>query len=102
MFAPNSPQWFNTGLGWAYSIGNQDPGYYYWDQIEKCVKEYIKDDNTAALHDSPYRQQVSACYIHSIDDSLLGDQSITDMLTVETKLFRNGSGNGFNISDLRA
>ena len=99
MFAPNSPQWFNTGLGWAYGIGNRDPGYYYWDRIEKVVKQYFKDDNS---DNNIYRQQVSGCYIHSIDDSLLGDQSITDMLTIETKLFRNGSGNGFNISNLRA
>ncbi|MEW6702082.1 MAG: vitamin B12-dependent ribonucleotide reductase, partial [Bacteroidota bacterium] len=29
--APNSPQWFNTGLNWAYGINGPSQGHYYVD-----------------------------------------------------------------------
>ena len=29
--APNSPQWFNTGLHWAYGIDGPSQGHYYVD-----------------------------------------------------------------------
>jgi ribonucleoside-diphosphate reductase alpha chain len=31
MAAPNSPQWFNTGLNWAYGITGPAQGHYYVD-----------------------------------------------------------------------
>src|SRR5215470_944869 len=31
MVAPNSPQWFNTGLHWAYGIDGPGQGHYYVD-----------------------------------------------------------------------
>ncbi len=31
MAAPNSPQWFNTGLHWAYGIDGPAQGHYYVD-----------------------------------------------------------------------
>ncbi|MGA1464279.1 MAG: vitamin B12-dependent ribonucleotide reductase, partial [Balneolaceae bacterium] len=31
MAAPNSPQWFNTGLNWAYGINGPSQGHYYVD-----------------------------------------------------------------------
>ena len=31
MAAPNSPQWFNTGLHWAYGIGGDGQGHFYVD-----------------------------------------------------------------------
>ena len=31
MGAPNSPQWFNTGLHWAYGIDGPSQGHYYAD-----------------------------------------------------------------------
>ena len=31
MGAPNSPQWFNTGLHWAYGIDGPAQGHYYVD-----------------------------------------------------------------------
>ncbi len=31
MAAPNSPQWFNTGLNWAYDINGPPQGHYYTD-----------------------------------------------------------------------
>ena len=31
MVAPNSPQWFNTGLNWAYGINSDAQGHYYVD-----------------------------------------------------------------------
>ena len=29
--APNSPQWFNTGLNWAYGITGPAQGHFYCD-----------------------------------------------------------------------
>ena len=31
MAAPNSPQWFNTGLHWAYGVDGPSQGHYYVD-----------------------------------------------------------------------
>ena len=31
MAAPNSPQWFNTGLAFAYGITGPAQGHYYGD-----------------------------------------------------------------------
>ena len=31
MVAPNSPQWFNTGLNWAYGIDGPSQGHFYVD-----------------------------------------------------------------------
>ena len=93
MYAPNSPQWFNTGLASSYGIkGNKQDLYYY-------------DESTAAVVESPdnySRTQASACFILSIKDSLLGEHSITEQFVTETKLFKGGSGTGTNFSTLRA
>ncbi len=92
-FAPNSPQWFNTGLKLAYGIDAPSDSLYYYDLDKKKVVE-SKDRYT--------RTQASACFIVSIQDKLLGDQSITEHYVTETKLFKGGSGTGTNFSPLRA
>lgn len=93
MWAPNSPQWFNTGLNMAYGITGPAQGHYYYDvQLEKVVPS--KDAYT--------RTQGSACFIISVKDSLIGDKSLTDQLITETLLFKYGSGVGTNWSAIRA
>jgi ribonucleoside-diphosphate reductase alpha chain len=93
MYAPNSPQWFNTGLKLSYGIsGNTNNNYYYDLKENKVVKS--KDFYT--------RTQASACFILSIQDKLLGKHSISEQFTTETKLFKGGSGTGTNFSTLRA
>ena len=93
MWAPNSPQWFNTGIKRKYGIeADADDLYYYDEKAGKVVKS--KDRYT--------RTQASACFILSIKDQLLGEGSISDHYVSETKLFKGGSGVGTNFSTLRA
>lgn len=92
MWAPNSPQWFNTGLKWAYDISKAPEGHFYYD-IEKGRVIKSKDAYT--------RTQGSACFIVSISDALLGKQSLTDQIVTETRLFKHGSGTGTNYSTIR-
>lgn len=93
MFAPNSPQWFNTGLKLKYGITGGHNELYYYDQ-EKGEVAVSPDDYT--------RTQASACFILSIEDKLLGKHSISDHYVSETKLFKGGSGTGTNFSPIRA
>lgn len=91
--APNSPQWFNTGLNRTYGISGGKNELFYWDpEKEKAVES--KDSYT--------RTQASACFILSIRDSLLGKGSISDHYVTETRLFKGGSGTGTNFSPIRA
>lgn len=92
-FAPNSPQWFNTGLSLSYGIKGEPQNTYYYDHKEKRVVK-SKDSYT--------RTQASACFILSIEDTLLGDHSISEQYVTETKLFKFGSGTGTNFSNIRA
>lgn len=93
MWAPNSPQWFNTGLKRSYGIaGDKDDLYYYDEKTGEVVES----------EDRYTRTQASACFILSIKDQLLGNQSISDHYVSETKLFKGGSGVGTNFSALRA
>ena len=91
-FAPNSPQWFNTGLKRAYGITGGKSDLYYYDEKEGKVK-ISEDDYT--------RTQASACFILSVEDKLLGDHSISETYVTETKLFKGGSGTGSNFSAIR-
>jgi len=93
MWAPNSPQWFNTGLKLSYDIAGPSQGHYYFDPT-------INDVSISP--DAYTRTQGSACFIVSVIDSLLGAKSITDQLAVETRLFKYGSGVGSNWSFIRA
>jgi ribonucleoside-diphosphate reductase alpha chain len=93
MAAPNSPQWFNTGLYAVYGIDGPAQGHYYFESAEGTVKK----------SDSAYkRPQVHACYILSIQDDLVNEGGIMDLITREARLFKYGSGTGSNFSRLRA
>ncbi len=92
-FAPNSPQWFNTGLHRAYGIkGTSNETFYYDPELKKVVPSV----------DAYTRTQASACFIISVADTLLGPHSITEEYVTETKLFKGGSGTGSNFSTIRA
>ena len=92
MWAPNSPQWFNTGIKRNYGIEAESDNLYYYD--EKAGKVVLSNDRYT-------RTQSSACFILSIKDQLLGEGSISDHYVSETKLFKGGSGVGTNFSPLR-
>jgi ribonucleoside-diphosphate reductase alpha chain len=92
MWAPNSPQWFNTGLKSAYGIEGPKQGHSYYDEESACV---VKSS------DAYTRTQGSACFILKVSDSLIGNKSLTDLLTTETLLFKYGSGVGANWSAIR-
>src|SRR5580700_6805182 len=92
MVAPNSPQWFNTGLHWAYGIDGPSQGHYYVDfKTEKLVQSA-----TAYEHPQPH-----ACFIQSIADDLVNEGGIMDLWVREARLFKYGSGTGSNFSPLR-
>lgn len=93
MYAPNSPQWFNTGLKLSYGISGDPQGSYYYDPKDGVVKESL---------DSYSRTQASACFILSIEDKLLGKHSLSEQYVTETRLFKGGSGTGTNFSSIRA
>ena len=93
MAAPNSPQWFNTGLHWAYGIDGPSQGHYYVDyQTGDLTKS-----SSAYEHPQPH-----ACFIQSVGDDLVGDGGIMDLWVREARLFKYGSGTGTNFSSLRA
>jgi ribonucleoside-diphosphate reductase alpha chain len=90
--APNSPQWFNTGLHWAYGINGPAQGHSFVDPITGEVK----------LSTSAYeRPQPHACFIQSISDDLVNEGGIMDLWVREARLFKYGSGTGTNFSSLR-
>ncbi|MFZ9860420.1 MAG: vitamin B12-dependent ribonucleotide reductase [Gemmataceae bacterium] len=92
MAAPNSPQWFNTGLNWAYGIDGPPQGHYRVDpQTGNMVRS-----STAYEHPAPH-----ACFIQSIDDDLVNEGGIMDLWVREARIFKYGSGTGSNFSNLR-
>lgn len=92
MCAPNSPQWFNTGLAHAYNITGDAQGHYYIDpETEKLSKS--KDAYT--------RPQPHACFIQSVKDDLVNEGGIFDLIIREARLFKYGSGTGTNFSKVR-
>lgn len=93
-FAPNSPQWFNTGLNWAYGITGPAQGHYYGNLSPKGPLVLKSED--AFTH-----PQASACFIQGIEDRLIGDGGIMDTCSKEALLFKYGSGSGTNFSNLR-
>ncbi len=90
--APNSPQWFNTGLHWAYGITGPAQGHWFADPE---TGELRKTDNAYE------RPQPHACFIQSISDDLVNEGGIMDLWTREARLFKYGSGTGTNFSSLR-
>ena len=93
MAAPNSPQWFNTGLHYAYGLSGPAQGHYY---VDPKTREVVKATN-AFEHPQPH-----ACFIQSVDDDLVNDNGIMDLWVREARLFKYGSGTGTNFSRLRA
>ncbi len=90
--APNSPQWFNTGLHWAYGIDGPGQGHYYVDyKTGKLTKS-----KSSYEHPQPH-----ACFIQSIADDLVNEGGIMDLWVREARLFKYGSGTGSNFSYLR-
>ena len=92
MAAPNSPQWFNTGLHWAYGINGPSQGHHYVD-YKSGVLTRAED---AYTHPQPH-----ACFIQSVDDDLVNDNGIMDLWVREARLFKYGSGTGTNFSGMR-
>ena len=92
MGAPNSPQWFNTGLHWAYGINGPSQGHYYVD----FATGELKASESAYEHPQPH-----ACFIQSIEDDLVNENGIMDLWVREARLFKYGSGTGSNFSRLR-
>ena len=92
MAAPNSPQWFNTGLNWAYGISG--PAQGHWVPDPKTGKVSLAKD--AYSHPQPH-----ACFIQSVSDDLVNEGGIMDLWVREARLFKYGSGTGTNFSHLR-
>ncbi len=92
MAAPNSPQWFNTGLQWAYGINGPAQGHYVPDH---------KTGEVTLAKDAYTHPQPHACFIQSVDDDLVSDGGIMDLWVREARLFKYGSGTGTNFSNLR-
>ncbi len=92
IIAPNSPQFFNTGLHWAYGIEGAGQGHYFMNpstgQVEKSSDAYV-------------RPQPHACFIQSVDDHLVADNGIMSLWEKEARLFKYGSGTGTNFSNIR-
>src|SRR6201995_5526571 len=92
MVAPNSPQWFNTGLHWAYGVDGPGQGHYYVDwKTGKLTKS-----KSAYEHRQPH-----ACFIQGVGDDLVNEGGIMDLWVREARLFKYGSGTGSNFSSLR-
>ncbi|MCK9486854.1 MAG: vitamin B12-dependent ribonucleotide reductase [Dehalococcoidia bacterium] len=92
MAAPNSPQWFNTGLHWAYGIAGPAQGHSYVDAATGAIEQ-----STNAYE----RPQPHACFIQSVSDDLVNPGGIMDLWTREARIFKYGSGTGSNFSNLR-
>ena len=91
--APNSPQWFNTGLHWAYGIDGPAQGHFYVDHATGRLTR----STSSYEHPQPH-----ACFIQSVADDLVNDGGIMDLWVREARLFKYGSGTGTNFSSLRA
>ncbi|HEY1748896.1 MAG TPA: vitamin B12-dependent ribonucleotide reductase [Xanthobacteraceae bacterium] len=92
MAAPNSPQWFNTGLHWAYGIDGPSQGHFYVDHVTGKLVQ------STGSYEHP---QPHACFIQSISDDLVNEGGIMDLWVREARLFKYGSGTGTNFSSLR-
>ncbi|MDF2766523.1 MAG: nrdJ, partial [Rhodospirillales bacterium] len=92
MGAPNSPQWFNTGLNWAYGIDGPSQGHFY---VDFRTGQLVRSES-AYEHPQPH-----ACFIQSVADDLVNEGGIMDLWVREARLFKYGSGTGTNFSKLR-
>jgi len=90
--APNSPQWFNTGLNWSYGIEGPAQGHSY---VDPTTGEMTRSTSAYA------RPQPHACFIQSVNDDLVNEGGIMDLWTREARIFKYGSGTGSNFSAIR-
>jgi len=93
MAAPNSPQWFNTGLHHAYGLTGPAQGFWYVDPAT---------GHAVPSPDSYSRPAPHACFIQSIEDDLVNEGGIMDLWVREARLFKFGAGTGTNFSRIRA
>ncbi|MDQ3613691.1 MAG: vitamin B12-dependent ribonucleotide reductase, partial [Chloroflexota bacterium] len=93
MAAPNSPQWFNTGLAHAYDITGPAQGHYY---VDPASPEVVRESEDAYTRPQPH-----ACFIQNVEDDLVNDNGIMDLWVREARLFKYGSGTGTNFSKIR-
>ena len=89
---PNSPQWFNTGLHWAYEITGPAQGHYY---VDPDTKQLTRSPD-AYSHAQPH-----ACFIQPVKDDLVNEGGIMDLWVKEARIFKYGSGSGTNYSNIR-
>src|SRR4029077_13056038 len=90
--APNSPQWFNTGLHWAYRIGGTAQGHHALDPDTGLMTRSTSAYEQPALH---------ACFIQSIRDDLVNEGGIMDLWVREARIFKYGRGTGRTFSATR-
>ncbi|MCC7076608.1 MAG: hypothetical protein IT198_05730 [Acidimicrobiia bacterium] len=90
--APNSPQWFNTGLAHEYGITGPAQGHWYVDPHSAELTEAT---------DAYSRPQPHACFILAVKDDLVNPGGIMDLWTREARIFKYGSGAGSNFSAIR-
>ncbi len=93
MAAPNSPQWFNTGLYSEYGIAGPPQGHYY---VDPETEEVLPSQNAYE------RPQPHACFILGVKDDLVNEGGIMDLWVREARIFKYGSGVGTNFSNIRA
>ena len=92
VMAPNSPQWFNAGLFWAYGMEGPAQGHFIADhetgRIQRSINAYE-------------RPQLSACFIHGVNDELVNEGGIMHLFEREARVFKYGAGAGANVSAIR-
>ncbi len=81
--APNSPQWFNTGLHWAYGITGPAQGHWY---VDPDTKQLVQSQ------DAYSHSQCHACFIQPVRDELVNEGGILDLAVREARIFKYGSG----------
>ncbi|PRH89105.1 vitamin B12-dependent ribonucleotide reductase [Labrys okinawensis] len=90
--APNTPQWFNTGLHWAYGIEGSSQGHFFYDEDAQQVI------SSANAYERP---QTHSCFIQSVADDLVSEGGILQHIADEARIAKLGSGTGANYSDIR-
>ncbi|WP_295651320.1 vitamin B12-dependent ribonucleotide reductase [uncultured Mucilaginibacter sp.] len=90
--APNSPQWFNTGLHTSYGITGKPQGHYFVNPVTEELEK-----STSAYE----RPQPHACFILSVEDDLVNEGGVMDLWVREARIFKYGSGVGTNFSKIR-
>jgi ribonucleoside-diphosphate reductase alpha chain len=113
MAAPNSPQFFNTGLWWAYGIEGRGAGHYLVDAPHQTTGYKTDKPTDIGLHNTILKKAVKesatafktvqghACFILGVEDSMCKEGGILDWYTREGRIFKYGSGSGANVSKLR-